>query len=61
MDVESVVRVLREVGRDNEASRLLRLFMEKRQEERSFYDLSDPVISDGIKDTELRELFGAKF
>src|SRR6516165_3396523 len=61
MDVESVMRIHRGLGRDDEASRLLKLFMNKRQEQRSFYDLNDSVFGNDVRDEELRATFDAKF
>jgi hypothetical protein len=61
MDVESVMRVHRRLGCDGEASRLLNLFMDKRQEKRSFYDLGDFLFDSDVRDAELRAVFDAKF
>jgi len=61
MDVESVMRIMRELGRHEEASRLLKLFMDRRQEERSFYDLDDLAFASEVKDEELKAAFRVKY
>lgn len=61
MNLNGTVGLLKDLGRPQEAAELLRHYMEKRNEVRSFFDLSNYAFGGEVTDPEIRAAFDAKY
>ena len=60
-DLSDVITILKQFDGGEDATRLLQLFMSERVEDRAFYKLEGPVLTDAVTDPDVIAAFGKRF
>lgn len=61
MNLDGAIRLLKDLGEPNEATDLIRHYMDERDEVRDFFDLTKQAFGDEVKDPDVRAAFDEKY
>ena len=61
MNLNGTVRLLKYLGHEEKAEEAIRYYVDERQEERNFFDLSDYAFGDEVTEPDVRAAFDAKY